>query len=255
MKMKTLSARFPWQSFFHMRHPAVFGALALTLLSALTSTGSYGPMAQAQTIANSFGGLSKDNKEPINIEADTLEVLDDKNIAIFSGNVKVRQGKFNLVSKKLEVTYSRGSNGKQNSGEPKGIKWIDATGKVVISTPDNQSATADWAKFDVLAKRVTIGGNVVLSQSGNVMKGDKLVIDLKTGRSKFHSTSSKTAGKKGKKPRISGVFYPGKFKGKNPLGKASSAKSSSKKTTKNIPSPKKNPRANSNIPLPWQGNR
>ncbi len=238
-----------------MRHPAVFGALALALSWAPLASGIFEHTAKAQTIANGFGGLSKDNNEPINIEADTLEVLDDKNIAIFSGNVNVQQGKFNLVSKKLKVTYSRGDKNKQNSGAPKGIKWIDATGKVVISTPDNQSATADWAKFDVLAKLVTIGGNVILSQSGNVMKGDKLVIDLKTGRSKFHSSSTRTAGQKGKKPRISGVFYPGKFKGKSPFGQAGSKKSSPKKATDTIPSPQKNPRANSNIPLPWQGNR
>ncbi|MCF6198439.1 MAG: hypothetical protein L3J67_03410 [Hyphomicrobiaceae bacterium] len=265
MMMKNMTVRPPKQTLIEKRRQAaMLCALTFALFITPLLSGSAGHTAKAQSIANSFGGLSKDNKEPINIEADTLEVLDDKNIAIFSGNVKVRQGKFNLVSKKLTVTYSRGSSGKkkgseQKGGEPKGIKWIDATGKVVISTPDNQSATADWAKFDVLAKLVTIGGNVILSQSGNVMKGDKLVIDLNTGRSKFHSTSTQTSGKKGtkqKKPRISGVFYPGKFKGKNPLGKSSSpAKAKSNKAAASPPVPKKNPRASSNVPLPWQGNR
>jgi len=258
MMIKNITTPLPGQSVVFKHCQAAIMALIFALLILPLLPGSPVQTAKAQSIANSFGGLSKDNKEPINIEADTLEVLDDKNIAIFSGNVKVHQGQFNLVSKKLTVTYSRGGTSKKKGSEPKGIKWIDATGKVAITTPDNQSATADWAKFNVLAKLVTIGGNVILSQSGNVMKGDKLVIDLNTGRSKFHSNSTRTLGKKGKKqkqPRISGVFYPGKFKGKNPFGKSSSAKPNSKKAAPPPPTPKKNPRASSNVPLPWQGNR
>ena len=69
----------------------------------------------AQSIAESFGGFSKKNNEPIKIEADALEVLDDKKIAIFTGNVKVVQGKFQLVSKKLKVTYSGGAGGKRKN--------------------------------------------------------------------------------------------------------------------------------------------
>ena len=204
--------------------------------------------ADAQTIADSFGGLSRKNNEPINIEADTLEVLDDKKYALFSGNVKVKQGKFHLASKKLKVTYSGSVGGKQKKSQARGIKWIEASGKVAITTPDAQSATADWAKFDVLSKTVTIGGHVILSQNGNVMKGDKLVIDLKTNRSKFYSTSrvkgvfKGNKGTKGKKPRISGVFYPGRSKGKNPFG----ASPSKKKTAK------QKPRESSGPPLPWK---
>ena len=202
----------------------------------------------AQSIAESFGGFSnKNNNDPIKIEADALEVLDDKKIAIFSGNVKVVQGKFQLISKKLKVTYTGGAGGKKEKSEAAGIKRIDATGKVAITTPDNQSATADWAKFDVLAKIVTIGGNVVLSQSGNVMRGDTLVIDLNTGRSKFRTSSSKTSGKKGKRPRISGVFFPGKAKGKKAAAKKAAAKNKTK-----APEPPKNTQPANKPPLPWQ---
>lgn len=198
--------------------------------------------AKAQSIADSFGGFSKKNNEPINIEADSLEVLDDKKFAIFSGNVKVRQGKFHLASKKLKVTYSGGIGGDNKKQETRGIKYIDATGKVAISTPDNQSATSKWAKFDVLNKIVTIGGDVVLSQGGNVMRGDKLVIDLNTGRSKFFSSTTASKGKKGKRPRITGVFLPGKTKGKNPFGGATSKKAKNKKPATGTQKP----------PLPWQ---
>ena len=233
------------QSFSRRRPADAFAnrfALLLPLLLAFFLTVSLAGNARAQSIADSFGGFSKKNNEPISIEADTLEVVDDKNIAVFSGNVKATQGTFVLVSKKLKVTYSRGGSGKQKKAGDKGIKFIDATGKVAISTPDNQSATSDWAKFDVLAKIITIGGSVVLSQDGNVMKGDKLVIDLNTGRSKFHSTANTSGNGTGKRPRISGVFMPGKSKGKSPFGK----KSNKKPVHKNNSAKIKNP------PLPWK---
>ncbi len=224
----------------------VSGALASLSLLSISS-------ASAQSIADSFGGFSKKNNDPINIEADTLEVVDDKNTAVFSGNVKASQGKFVLIAKKLKVTYSRGGAGKKAKAEQRGIKRIDATGKVAISTPDNQSATSDWAKFDVLAKMITIGGNVVLSQGGNVMRGDKLVIDLNTGRSKFHSTSNTPGSKKGKRPRITGVFMPGKSGNKNPFKREKKKQPPVQNRQKNGPESQSGNAGFSEVPpLPWQ---
>ncbi|MCP4936995.1 MAG: hypothetical protein GY927_23010 [bacterium] len=246
MRMKHLNRAIAMSLGGHKGRPlslARWLAWPLFVLSILLSFSNLNAI-HAQSIADSFGGFSnKNNKDPIKIEADTLEVLDDKKIAIFSGNVKVVQGKFQLVSKKLEVTYSSGAGGKKGKS---GIKRIDATGKVAITTPDNQSATASWAKFDVLAKIVTIGGNVVLSQSGNVMRGDTLVIDLNTGRSKFRTTAPVTSGKKGKRPRISGVFFPGKAK-----AQAKAKKAAGKNQTKK-PETQKKTQSTNKPPLPWQ---
>ena len=52
---------------------------------------------------------------------------------------------------------------------------------------------------------MTIGGNVVLTQGENVIKGDRLVIDLKTGRSRFEHTGDPATGKR---PRVKGLFMP-----------------------------------------------
>jgi lipopolysaccharide export system protein LptA len=176
--------------------------------------------AHAQDIARGFAGFSQKNNQPIKIEADSLEVLDDRKIAIFSGNVKASQGKFVLVSKRIKVFYS-GSGGGQKGGNggKQGIKRIEAAGKVAITTPDGQKATSDWARFEVAERLVTIGGNVVLSQGKNVMRGTKLVIDLKNGRSRLDSApvASKAGG--GRK-RITGFFMPGAGGTKNPFGGA-----------------------------------
>jgi lipopolysaccharide export system protein LptA len=49
-----------------------------------------------------------------------------------------------------------------------------------------------------------VGGNVVLTQGENVLKGDRLVIDLKTGQSRFENTATSNAGG----GRIRALFMP-----------------------------------------------
>lgn len=173
--------------------------------------------ALAQNVGSSFGGFSGSSNEPIDIEADELEVLDGKKIAIFSGNVKAAQGKMTMRSKLLKVKYSGeqagaanpdarkvSTDGKKKSGGSQ-ITSIRAEGKVLIESGDDQTATSDWAFFDVIKQTVTLGGDVVLSQGGNVLRGDKLIIDLKTNRSRIVNL-----GDGSKRQRVRGLFMPKK---------------------------------------------
>ena len=83
------------------------------------------------------------------------------------------------------------------------ITKIEAKGEVVITSDKDQTTTSDWALYDVPAQLVTVGGNVVLTQGQNVLKGDRLVIDLKTGESRFDNTGNAAAG-----GRIRALFMP-----------------------------------------------
>lgn len=173
------------------------------------------PLA-AQTMMEQFGGFSANSDEPIDIESDSLEVFDAKKLAVFKGNVKAKQGTTELRARELHVTYSgeaatAATGQKKPAADPKGaakpetqITRIEAKEKVLVSTDKDQSATSDWAVFDVKAQTVTIGGNVVLSQGDNVLRGERLVIDLKTNQSKFD-----TAGGPSKAPgRVKVLFNP-----------------------------------------------
>lgn len=157
-----------------------------------------GPVV-AQTVNQNIAGFSRDNNAPIDIESDTLEVQDAEKLAIFRGNVKAVQADMTLRSKELHVKYSGG----QGAGNR--ITTIRAKGKVVITTKDDQTATSDWALFDVKSQTVTIGGDVVLSQGENVIKGDRLVIDLKTNRSRFENRGDIATGKR---PRVRMLVIP-----------------------------------------------
>jgi lipopolysaccharide export system protein LptA len=184
----------------------------------------------AETTTNKFGALSGDSKDPIDIESDMLVVRDKEKLATFKGNVKAVQGKTTLQATELDVHYSGGNRlgiGGAESAESTGasdaptaegsadaakkakgddgtqITKIEAKGNVVINTQDNQTTTSEWALYDVPSQLVTVGGNVVLTQGENVLKGDRLVIDLKTGQSRFENTASSSTG-----GRIRALFMP-----------------------------------------------
>ena len=196
------------------------GFAALAALGLLHPT----PLA-AQTLTNSFGGLSQSSKEPIDIESDVLVVHDQQKYATFKGNVKAVQGTTTLRAQQLDVHYVGGGD-KLATGETSPapapantaagdkpaaagddqqtqITKIEAKGNVIINSAQDQTTTSDWALYDVPAQLVTVGGNVVLTQGQNVLKGDRLVIDLKTGESRFENPGSNAAG-----GRIRALFVP-----------------------------------------------
>lgn len=179
--------------------------------------------AQAQAPGGSLAtSYSANADKPIDIESDALEVDDKKKLAIFKGNVSATQGDFNIRAKELQVTYTAAAKNDPAAPKPDAapagnavlpgggnadIKQIDAKGKVLITTKDNQTTTSDWAVFEVKKQLVTIGGDVLLTQGTNTIKGTKLVIDLNTGLSRF-DTSNDKPGANGAGERLKAIFTP-----------------------------------------------
>ncbi|WP_224406645.1 LptA/OstA family protein [Afifella sp. IM 167] len=175
---------------------AVIPALALLIFLA-AGLGLSAP-ALAQGFGEAFGGFSSSSDDPILVEADRLEVRDEEKIAIYSGNVKVRQAETVMQTAKLIVHYTGNdeNGGAASGGEPKSgaaagagsglvggpgssITIIEAEGGVRVNTED-KTATGDRAVFDMKTEIVTLYGNVVLTQGDNVLRGERLVVNLKT---------------------------------------------------------------------------
>jgi lipopolysaccharide export system protein LptA len=203
-----------------------------SLLAALVLvTASVPLLAQSQKggdkggekLPNAFQGFSRDTDQPVSIEADSLEIHDKDRYAVFLGNVVVKQGDSVMRSRELKVHYEgsmRGSqkdqpaekekaaeSAKSRSGQTLGndaaqrIRRIEATGGVIVTNKD-QKATGDLGVFDMRTNLATISGNVVISQGPNVMRAEKLVVDMKTGFSKME------AGSKDGNKRVQGLFLP-----------------------------------------------
>lgn len=138
-----------------------------------------------------------DSSQPIEITADTLDVAQNDQTAIFSGSVIAIQGELRLGADTLRVYY-RG--GKDRGADQGAISKLDAIGSVAVTSP-RETANSEWAVYDVDTAQITLGGKVVLTRGENVLRGDQMVIDLNTGQSRI-------IGKKDGGGRVKGLFVP-----------------------------------------------
>ena len=186
--------------------------LCLLLLTAAALAVSGVPLSAqvSKGPPNALQGFSQNRDQPVHIEAATLEVRDKEKQATFSGNVRVTQGDTGLRSNTLVVFYDQGgengSGGSMKAATPgpggqQKIKKLEARGSVVV-TQKEQTATGDLGLFDMRTNTVTLSGNVVLTQGPNVLRGERLVVDLTSGVSRVES------GKNGQ-GRVQGLFMPG----------------------------------------------
>ncbi|CAM5774453.1 hypothetical protein LMIY3S_04529 [Labrys miyagiensis] len=180
--------------------------------------------AAQKKAASPFQGFSSDSGKPVDVKSDSLEVHQDEQKAIFTGNVVATQGDSVLRTNELTVYYdnSEAGGGKKadktdstdaakpadaaakpadsqpaaatanqaaadkpaasGSGtQANSIKKLIAKGSVVVTSKD-QKATGDYGVMDMATNLATLtGGEVVMIQGPNVLKGKKLVVNLKTG--------------------------------------------------------------------------
>ena len=182
-----------------MRGPAVV-ALVLAL-------GLGGAAAQTRPQSPPLPGGKQQREQPIEINADSLEVQQDKQVAIFTGNVDAVQGDVRLKADQLKVWYRQEKGEKPaaaaGAATPAGaIVRIDAIGRVFVSSP-TQTAQGDVGVYDVDSRVITLTGKVVVTQEQNVVRGDRLVMDLNSGQAKMDGQG-----------RVHGLFTPSKQGGK-----------------------------------------
>ena len=204
-------------------------SLAPTVLAlALFASGAAHAQGAMSGVPNALQGFSQNRDQPIQIEAASLEMRDKKKEATFSGNVKVVQGDTTMTSKSLVVFYDSGpapapaspqpaapkgsKSGTMQSATPgpggsSSIKRLEARGSVVVTQKD-QVVTGETAIFDPRANLITMAGGVVLTQCKNVLKGDRLKVDMTTGVSRVESDSGK----------VQGMFIQGENCGSGPGG-------------------------------------
>ena len=120
-------------------------------------------------------------RKPIEILADSMEWNKQLGQAIATGNAKAIQGQTTIKANKIIAVLSE-----DNSQQ---IKELQAIGKVVF-LKDKQLATGDKATYYLNQDKVIITGNVELKRDGNIIKGEKLIIDFLTGLSKMEGSGT-----------------------------------------------------------------
>ena len=133
------------------------------------------------------------------------------------GSVKLTQGDTILQCKTLVIFYEDTSaapsskkgasattqKGGGIAGGGQQIKRAEAKGDVLVTQKD-QTAKGDNGVFDVKSNTVTLIGNVVVTQGTNVLRGERMVVNLDTGVARVESDKTK---------RVEGLFNPSAAQG------------------------------------------
>lgn len=149
-------------------------ALLLTILTLVEAV-----PAAAQTSA-----LAKHNTEaPVDFDADHVEVRDNDQQALLTGSVRITQGTLTLTADQVKMFYRR-APGKQPE-----IERMDAQGNVKLTSP-SERASGRYGIYDVTQRIITLSGDVVLTRGESVLRGQRLSIDLDSGRSTLDSAGT-----------------------------------------------------------------
>ena len=164
--------------------------LAAAAVAAVLALAGANASAQGTGPANALQGFSKNRGQPVKIQAAALEVRDKDKIATFTGDVHVVQGDTDMRCKVLVVFYEEepGVPGmpaaQPGPGGQQQIRRMEAKGGVVV-TQKEQTAIGDNGEFEMRSNTVTLIGNVVVTKGQEVVKGQKLVVNMTTGVSIF----------------------------------------------------------------------
>jgi lipopolysaccharide export system protein LptA len=173
--------------------------ISLALVAVVLAAGAghaAGPQASGGDI---FAGFQANSKDPIQVDAKTLEIYEEnkQRISVFSGNVVVTRGPTVMKASTMRL-YSAIAGAKDASGKDApskdaktgGFTRIEAAGPVSVVSGD-QSVTGANAVVDMKAQIMTLTGNVVLTRGKDIATGDRLTVDMRTGRARIDQTPGK----------------------------------------------------------------
>ena len=121
---------------------------------------------------SSAGGFELNNKDPIYITSDWMEVDQKKNTITYKGRVVMVQAEMTMRSEALTAHYDP---------EMKRMAQIIAEGKV-NATQGDRVAIGEKAVFDDKAKTVTLTGSPIMRQGNNQVSGTKVIYFMEQDR-------------------------------------------------------------------------
>lgn len=165
--------------------------LAAGLLAGGVAALSFGSVAGAQAIS----GFN--TNQPVQFNADRIELQDRQNRVVLSGAVQITQGDLRLSADRTTIAYT-------DTGTLT-IQRLDATGNVVV-TRGSERASGSAGVYDFNRKVIVLSGGVNLRRGGDSLSGGRLTIDLNSGLSSVDGRGSGSGAAQGGSGRVSGTF-------------------------------------------------
>lgn len=147
--------------------------------------------AAAMAQQNPRDGLNFSSNEPLEIQGDRLEVMEEGRVNVLTGNVSVVQGPNILRSGKMTVYFNQGSKPGSTTGT--NIERIEVEGGVYIKS-EKQVATGDRGTYNMATEVLELSGKeVILTEGQNVIVGCKLIVRGANGQATLESCKNGTS--------------------------------------------------------------
>lgn len=119
--------------------------------------------------------LSTDRNQPIEVEADSLEIRDTENMSIYSGNVRLNQGSMALRSERLVIYFND-----QNELTLMELTGSPATFRQLNNQQQEMIGQADRLEYRELESTLILLGNARLSHKGDTIESNRISINTDT---------------------------------------------------------------------------
>ncbi|HKL06171.1 MAG TPA: LptA/OstA family protein [Roseovarius sp.] len=130
-------------------------------------------LAQGSQVA--FGNTQQDSSLPVEVTAETLDVNQTDNTAVFTGNVVIGQGEMRLSAPRVLVVYK---------ADQSGIQRLEARGGVTIVSGQD-AAEGSEADYNIDSGIIELRGDVLLVQGPQALTSDKMLVDTRAGTARM----------------------------------------------------------------------
>ena len=140
--------------------------------------------------------LPEDKDAPVEIEADSADIDQNRNRTIYQGDVKITQGSMELLADKVVIQY-KGNQPDQiiATGKPARFRQLPARDKAWIKGKGNRIV------YRIHSEEVTLSGDAELVQENDSFRSDRIVYDRKAARLKAGAAA-------GGKERVKMIIHP-----------------------------------------------
>ena len=116
-----------------------------------------------------------ERNEPYEITSENMFVEREQKTISFSGNVILKQGSAYLTANQIELFFDKDFS-------QEGFYKMLASGNILIKNNDSTSITSNLATYNVSDEKIVMTENVVLKNQMSMINGNKLILDINSGK-------------------------------------------------------------------------
>ncbi len=116
-----------------------------------------------------LAALDSDSDQPIEVEADALEIRDDDNISTYSGNVSLVQGSMRIAADRLVIYFND-----QNELVRMEMTGTPATFRQLNDDNREMRGQADRLDYDETSSLLVLTGNALFDNNGDTIQGSSI---------------------------------------------------------------------------------